>query len=106
MDDMSNPNSQNIAPNWKQAMLVLLALFPLVMLETLYLYPYLGSYNPVFTRFLGVVIIVCSLSWIGMPITLYFNWWLNPNSVKRGYLGLFIILSLYLIEIFLFLLLL
>jgi antibiotic biosynthesis monooxygenase (ABM) superfamily enzyme len=98
---MPNPT----APTWKQAMLILLALFPLVMLETFYFYPYLTAFNTVLTRFCGVILIVCCISYIFMPATFYLlGWWLHPRSAKHEYTGLFIVLSLYVIEICFFLL--
>lgn len=107
MDDMLNQNSLAIEPVWKQSMLILLVLFPVVMLENLYLFPHLYSFNPVLARFLGVVLIVCSISWILMPSVLYFlGWWLNPDSKKQEYKGFVIVVCLYLIEICFFLLLL
>lgn len=104
-DDMFNKNTLNIEHDWKQSMLILLALFPAVMLETLYLFPHLTSLNPVLARFLGVIIIVLSLSWVLMPQILYlFKWWLNSDSTRQEYTGLFIVLGLYLMEICFFLL--
>ncbi len=97
-DDSSNP-----PPVWKQSMLVLLALFPAVMLETLYLFPYLAMFNPVLTRFIGAIIIVCSLSWILMPATIYvLGWWLNANSKWKEYIGVLTVVVLYLLEIGIF----
>lgn len=102
---MSNYNTVTAAPIWKQSMLVLLALFPAVMLETLFLFPHLTFFNPVLAHFFGVVMIVCAISWALMPLTLYLlGWWLNPNTARQHYSGFFIILSLYLIEICFFLL--
>lgn len=98
MDDMLN--TLNVEPVWKQSMLILLVLFPAVMFETLYLFPHLSFVNPVIARFFGVIIIVCSISWLLMPGVLYLlGWWLGSNSRRQEYSGLFIVLSLYLMEI-------
>jgi antibiotic biosynthesis monooxygenase (ABM) superfamily enzyme len=99
-------DASNTPPVWKQALLVLLALFPAVMLETIYLFPHMNNFNPVLTRFIGVIIIVCSFSWILLPATIYFlNWWLNTRSKVKELLGVLLILALYLLEIGIFMLL-
>lgn len=101
---MFNQSTQSVEPVWKQSMLILLVLFPAVMLETLYLFPRFSLFNPVVARFLGVILIVCSISWVLMPIVLYLlGWWLSSDSRRQEYTGLFIVLSLYLVEICFFL---
>jgi len=69
-----------VPPNWKQAMVVLLTLFPVVMLELLYLDPLLQSLDlagrsylhrqPAQRRGAGVV--------AGTPVNRAFDWWLHP----------------------------
>lgn len=106
MDEILNRSPLTAEPVWKQSMLILLVLFPAVMLENLYLFPHLAFLNPVLARFLGAIVIVCSISWVLMPSAHFLlGWWLNPNSPKQEYVGFFIVLCLYLMEICFFLLL-
>ncbi|MFJ1267282.1 hypothetical protein ACD661_01785 [Legionella lytica] len=106
MDEILNPTPLTTEPVWKQSMLILLVLFPAVMLENMYFFPHLASLNPVLARFLGVIIIVCSISWVLMPMVHYsLGWWLSPISANQEYGGFFIVLCLYLMEICFFLLL-
>lgn len=95
-----------LPPLWKQTMLVLLVLFPIVMLEFKYLLPLLAGYNLAFTTFIGNAISVTLISFPMMPMTLYFlNWWLLPQSKNRNrieLIGLVFVCLLYLIELALF----
>src|ERR671916_3432010 len=50
-------------PSWKQSMIVLLTLFPVVMLEILFLNPLLSSLNPAVANFIGLIIRVVALTW-------------------------------------------
>lgn len=90
-------------PVWKQTMLVLLVLFPIVMLELKFLSPFTQHLNPSFGTFIGNAISVTLVSWpmMGLAIALL-NWWLNPNpehKVRANVLGLLAIAGLYLLEI-------
>lgn len=99
-----NGEALDSPPVWKQAMLILLALFPSVMLETIYFFPYMADWNIVVNRFIGVIIIVCSMSWLLMPITLYLlGWWLKAKSKMKKCIGALLILSAYILEIGFFL---
>jgi hypothetical protein len=92
-------------PVWKQTMLVLLVLFPIVMLEMKFLSPLTSSLNPSLAMFIGNLISVSLISWPMMPITIFFlQWWLSPqkNSGFQTLLGVGIIVALYLIEIAIF----
>jgi len=88
---------------WKQTMLVLLVLFPIVMLELKFL-PYLtGKLNPSLGTFIGNAISVTLISWPFMPIAIWFlGWWLAPGgnrNVRTNLLGFAIVCGLYLAEI-------
>ena len=56
-----------VPPNWKQAMVVLLTLFPVVMLELLYLSPLLQSLNLAVATFIGNLLSVAALTWSLVP---------------------------------------
>lgn len=91
-------------PVWKQTMLVLLVLFPIVMLEFKLLLPWTSALNLSVGTFIGNAISVTLVSWPTMPIAIYFlKWWLNPNVTSlQGMMGTGIVLFLYLIEIIIF----
>ncbi len=100
---------EGIPPAWKQTMMVLLVLFPIVMLEFKFLSPLTKSLNLSLGTFIGNAISVSLVSWPLMPFAIQrLAWWLSP-SVKDGKfgsntntIGLFIVLTLYLIEIAIF----
>lgn len=91
-------------PLWKQTMLVLLVLFPIVMLEFQFLSPLTAELNLSLATFIGNAVSVSLISWPMMPITLYFlGGWLTPKpSLFVQILGIILITTLYLLEIFLF----
>jgi len=96
-----------LPPLWKQTMLVLLVLFPIVMLELKYLNPMLTGLNISLKTFIGNAISVSLISFPGMPIAIWFlNWWLSPtpqqNTRAMHILGTGIVLALYVITILLF----
>lgn len=97
---------QQLPAVWKQTMLVLLVLFPLVMLELKFLVPWTAGLNPSLATFIGNSISVSLVSWPMMPVAIYFlNWWLSPKQYDKGrinLLGLFLVISLYALEIALF----
>ena len=70
-------------PNWKQAMIVMLILFPVVMLELLYLSPLLQSLNLALATFISNLLSVVALTWALVPwANRAFGWWLRrtPND--------------------------
>jgi uncharacterized protein len=91
---------------WKQSLLVLLVLFPIVMLEFKFLVPWTQTLDISIRTFIGNAISISLISWPMMPITIrFFGWWLIPKGDKKGWitlLGLLFVFTLYLIEIFLF----
>lgn len=95
-----------LPPVWKQTMIVLLVLFPIVVFELKYLGLLIGGLNLSLQTFIGNAISVSLISWPGMPIALAFlGWWMSPQAEHRrrdNLLGLFIVSILYLIEIVLF----
>jgi uncharacterized protein len=95
-----------VPPNWKQAMVVLLALFPVVMLELLYLSPLLQSLNLAVATFIGNLLSVAALTWALVPwANRAFEWWLRPMpnaSPKVEAAGVALIISLYVLSVVVF----
>lgn len=90
-------------PNWKQSMLVLLMLFPIVVLELRYLMPHLGGLNRAAAAFVGNVISVFALGLLFMPFTIArMNWWLQPRKDRAARInlgGIALLVTLYAAEI-------
>jgi uncharacterized protein len=95
-----------VPPNWKQAMVVLLALFPVVMIELLYLSPLLQSLNLSVATFIGNLLSVAALTWALVPwVNRAFGWWLRPtssNSLKVEVAGIALITGLYALSVVVF----
>jgi antibiotic biosynthesis monooxygenase (ABM) superfamily enzyme len=93
-------------PAWKQTMLVLLVLFPVVMLEIRFLSPYLASFPLAIATFIGNALSVALVSWPLMSFAVAgLGWWLKPapeRHMQVEVLGLATVLGLYAIEIVLF----
>lgn len=93
-------------PVWKQTMVILLVLFPIVMFELKYLNPLLTGLNSSVGTFIGNAISVTLISWPMMPIAIWFlTWWLSPKGTHTTfatYAGTAVMCGLYLIEIALF----
>jgi uncharacterized protein len=95
-------------PAWKQTMLVLLVLFPVVMLEIRFLSPHLAAWPLAVATFIGNALSVALVSWPLMAIAISgLTWWLKPSPARRWRmeaLGLATVLGLYAIEIIAFML--
>lgn len=94
------------AAAWKQAMVVLCVLFPVVMIVNLTVGNFLTKAGAPFAVniFTGNTIGTIILTWLAMPVvSRAMNWWLSPRStVKQTWFGLFFVLIVYAIEIFIF----
>lgn len=92
-----------LPPVWKQSLIVLLILFPIVMMELKYLNPAISFLDVSPQTFIGNTISVFLISWPGMPIAIYFlRWWMVPARTLRlrwELFGDFLLAALYLIEI-------
>lgn len=92
-------------PLWKQAMLVLLVLYPVVMLELRFLNPVLAGWTPAAATFVGNAISVGLVTWPLMPATVMgMGWWLNPSPQRPMHstgLGLVLVGLLYTVELLL-----
>lgn len=92
-----------LPPLWKQTMIVLLVLFPIVMLELKYLSLLTAGLNLSLATFIGNAISVTLISWPMMPTAIFFlRWWLMSQRLLATLVGTFIIILLYLIEIAIF----
>lgn len=89
--------------SWKQSMLVVLMLFPIVMLEMKFLSPLLGGMALSPATFIGNVISVFLLAWPFMPIIIaVMNWWLLPREDAPKWVdpaGVALLIALYGLEI-------
>ena len=73
-------------PNWKQAMSVLLVLYPTVMLLNLFLSPLLAGLPMALSMFLGNVVSVALLTWLLMSmVNRVFGFWLTPSPSRSGW---------------------
>jgi len=92
-------------PTWKQALVVLLFLYPIVMLEYLFLIPHLADMPLAISTFISNAISVGLLAFPCMPFAnRVLAWWLLPPiKLSVTLLGTLLMLALFLIEILLFL---
>lgn len=93
-------------PVWKQTMIILLVLYPIVMLEIKFLNPFTVPLDLSLATFIGNAISVSLVSWPMMPLAIYcLKWWLtpfDPLSIKATVIGTLVMIGLYLIEILIF----
>jgi len=92
-----------VPPVWKQTMIILLVLFPVVMLEIRYLTPLLTNLNLSLSTFISNAISVSVLAWPLLPIAIsLLGWWLSPGEHKKlqsTIVGTLLLCLLYLISI-------
>ena len=90
-------------PAWKQSMLVLLMLFPIIMFELRFLSPLLSGLNPSPATFIGNLLSVVLLGWPFMPIIIpVMSWWLLPRKDGAKWInpaGFALLIALYAVEI-------
>lgn len=90
---------------WKQTMVVLLVLFPIIMFEIKFLNPHIGNLGPSLSTFIGNAISVTLLAYPAMPFAIKcLRWWLVPTSPRKSIstLGALLVIALYLFEIAIF----
>jgi antibiotic biosynthesis monooxygenase (ABM) superfamily enzyme len=99
----SGPDRQASPPLWKQAILVLLVLYPIVMLEMRFLNPLLAGLAPAPAIFIGNAVSVGFVTWPLMPVTVFcFGWWLQPaprGRLRITLFGLALLVLLYAVEL-------
>ena len=72
-------------PAWKQTMLVLLVLFPVVMLEIRFLNPFMTRLPSTVATFIGNALSVSLVAWPLMGVAVGFmGWWLTPAPGKSA----------------------
>lgn len=105
----SNPQGSHATgepPLWKQTMVILLLLYPIVMLEFQFLSPLTKDWHFALATFLGNALSVSLLSWPLLPMGVRFlRWWLFPEGKKSQVitiLGTFLMIALYAAEVTLF----
>jgi antibiotic biosynthesis monooxygenase (ABM) superfamily enzyme len=93
-------------PSWKQAMVVLLVLFPIVVLELRFFAPVTRGLDAVVGTFIGNALSVGLLTWPLMPVAnRALDWWLRPRSRtarRTTLLGSALMIALYIAEILAF----
>ncbi|QIB32826.1 antibiotic biosynthesis monooxygenase [Ancylobacter pratisalsi] len=88
---------------WKQTALVLMALFPVVMLEIRFLSPYLAGLPIAAATFIGNAISVSLVSWplVGL-VRACMKWWLQPAPEHRALIegvGVLVLFAVYASEL-------
>ncbi|MTH98298.1 antibiotic biosynthesis monooxygenase [Roseibium sp. RKSG952] len=93
-------------PQWKMAMIILLVLYPLVMIISDWILPFIKALPFAHQMFVSNVISVAVLTWFVMPaITWAFEFWLRvtpPVSRRTTWLGTILILVLYVLSVIVF----
>ena len=93
-------------PSWKQSMIVLLTLYPIVMLELLFLNPLTQSLGMAESTFIGNALSVAATGFLLIPLALRaFEWWLLPrpnDSLRVEAAGIGLIVGLYALSIVVF----
>jgi antibiotic biosynthesis monooxygenase (ABM) superfamily enzyme len=97
------PGQPALPPDWKQALTVLLVLYPTVMLLGLLLSPRLATLPFPLQMFVGNAVSVAILTWLLMPLALRaLAFWLTPAGTGVGPLGLATVLVGYAVAILVF----
>jgi hypothetical protein len=91
---------------WKQTLIVILVLFPIVMLQMKYLSPLTQGFDRSLATFIACVISVSLITFPIMPLTVnLLGWWLHPEKsryVRNTILGTLFVFLLFFVEVFLF----
>lgn len=92
-----------VPPAWKQTMIVLMILFPIVMLTMAYLSPFLTGLNRALAIFISNIVSVTLIAWPGTPLSAKaLGWWLlpeGPNASRATLWGTLLVVFIYLCEI-------
>ena len=96
----------NVPPAWKQTMLVLMILFPVVMLMMKYLNPLTANLNSSLALFISNVMSVTFIAYPGMPLAIkLLDWWLMPTGARERsitFWGTVLVIFIYICEVALF----
>ncbi len=95
-----------VPPSWKQSMIVLLTLYPIVMLEQMFLNPQLQSLDMALGIFIGNLLSVAATGFVLIPLGIRaLKWWLLPepsDSPRVEAAGIALIIGLYALSILVF----
>ena len=95
-----------VPPSWKQTMIVLLTLYPIVMLEQMFLNSLLQSLDMAEAIFIGNTLSVAATGFLLIPLALRaFEWWLLPrpnNSLEAEAAGIRLLVGLYALSVVVF----
>jgi antibiotic biosynthesis monooxygenase (ABM) superfamily enzyme len=95
-----------VPPNWKQSMVVLLTLYPIVMLEQMFLNPQLQSLDKALGIFIGNLLSVAVTGFVLIPLGIRaLKWWLLPepsDSPRVEAAGIALIIGLYALSVVVF----
>ncbi|BBM03132.1 antibiotic biosynthesis monooxygenase [Microbulbifer sp. GL-2] len=101
--------SNTLPPQWKMAMLIILALYPIIMLISIWILPLMEGWVSALSVFVSSIISVSVLTWVAMPIvTRVFGFWLSGGvQAKKSvtFLGATTVIFLYMLTILIFVLL-
>jgi uncharacterized protein len=93
-------------PSWKQSMIVLLTLYPIVMLELLFLNPLTQSLGMAVATFIGNALSVAATGFVLIPLAIRaLKWWLVPgpdDSPRVEAAGIALVLGGYVLSIAVF----
>ncbi len=103
----TDPETHEAPANYKSAMLVLMAIQPIVLFQSRYISPTLKSWQPELSIFLLNATGVSLLTWVAMPfLTKVFYKWLLPGTTmdrqKTNLSGFALVLLVYIIEVIVF----
>lgn len=97
------PDQSASSSEWKQSMIVVLMLFPIVMAELRFLTPLTSGMKPALGNFIGNVLSVVLLAWPFMPLAIRaLKWWLVPQEDRASWInpaGMVLVLAIYAMEI-------
>jgi uncharacterized protein len=95
-----------VPPSWKQSMIVLLTLYPIVMLELLFLNPLTQSLGMAVATFIGNALSVAATGFVLIPLAIRaLKWWLVPgpdDSPRVEAAGIALVLGGYVLSIAVF----
>lgn len=90
-------------PKWKGAVMVIVALYPIIGVMRHTLTPILEQIHSEIGKAVGCLISVGLVSWVAMPFLIqHFGWWLSPTNPRDKYVdlkGFLLAAFLFLIEI-------
>ncbi len=95
-----------LPPKWKQTMVILLVLFPIVMMQFKFVMHLMKGWDISLATFVANAMSVTLISWPFMPIAINFlKWWLlpkGPNPQTINMIGVLFLFILYALEVTIF----